>query len=158
MRLTIVILALAVGACAGPPAYNLDNGGILPNPYPRLPTGTITGTVRDGTTNSPLAGVSVFLANIDPPVESSTDAKGEFILFNSPQGKQIVVVRKPGCVWMVDSTKPMTKAGPYTGVIADVMPNTTVSLGLIEMKAGPPTPTPSSDPSPVASDGPKNPE
>jgi len=53
-------------------------------------SGTVSGTVTDATTNAPLEGAKVFLANI-PDVFALTDATGAYTLANIPLERDIAV-------------------------------------------------------------------
>jgi hypothetical protein len=128
---TLASLALAAGLLAGCgryqdlpalPAYGGD-GLLSPvgGPYNRLPTGTVTGRIVDERTKMGIPDVFIEIQNVQPPVAARTDASGNFVLPNVPQGKQIVVVNRPDYVFLATQGS----------IIADVMPNTTVNLPVI---------------------------
>ncbi|MEB3285339.1 MAG: 6-bladed beta-propeller [Candidatus Sericytochromatia bacterium] len=128
---TFASLALAVGLLSGCgryqdlpalPAYGGD-GLLSPvgGPFNRLPTGTVTGRIVDERTKMGIPDVFVEIQNVQPPVAARTDASGNFVLPNVPQGKQIVVVNRPDYVFLA----------AQGSIIADVMPNTTVNLPVI---------------------------
>jgi hypothetical protein len=101
------------------PAYGGD-GLLSPvnGPYSRLATGTVTGRVIDERTKMGIPDVFVEVQNVQPAVTARTDSSGNFVLQQVPQGKQIVVVNRPDYVFLATQGS----------IIADVMPNTTVSL------------------------------
>ncbi|HEY9722774.1 MAG TPA: carboxypeptidase regulatory-like domain-containing protein [Oscillatoriaceae cyanobacterium] len=89
----------------------------------QLPTGTVTGRVVDVQSKVGVPNVAVSVENVNPPVTAMTDSSGNFVLNNVPQGKQIVVLNRPGYVYL--STQ--------GSIIADVMPNQTISLPEIDL-------------------------
>lgn len=89
----------------------------------RLPTGTVTGRIVDERTQMGVPDVVVEVQNVTPRVGARTDSSGNFVLNNVPQGKQIVVVNKPGYVYLATQGS----------IIADVMPNTTVSMAQVNL-------------------------
>lgn len=101
------------------PAYGGD-GLLSPvnGPYSRLATGTVTGRIIDERTKMGIPDVFVEIQNVQPAVSARTDSSGNFVLQAVPQGKQIVVVNRPDYVFLATQGS----------IIADVMPNTTVSL------------------------------
>lgn len=89
----------------------------------RLPTGTVTGRILDERTKMGVPDVFVEVQNVNPPVSAKTDSSGNFVLNNVPQGQQIVVLNKVGYVYMATQGS----------IIANVVPNTTVSLPQINL-------------------------
>lgn len=89
----------------------------------RLPTGTVTGRIMDERTKMGVPDVFVEVQNVNPRVSARTDSSGNFVLNNVPQGDQIVVVNKPGYIYMATQGS----------IIAKVMPNTTVSLAQVNL-------------------------
>ena len=89
----------------------------------RLPTGTVTGRIVDERTKMGVPDVFVEVQNVNPPVSGRTDSSGNFVLNNVPQGDQIVVVNKPGYIYMATQGS----------IIAKVMPNATVSLAQVNL-------------------------
>jgi hypothetical protein len=84
----------------------------------RLASGSVTGRVVDDRTKMGVPDVIVQVQYVSPAVQTRTDSSGNFSLTNVPQGSQVVVVNKPGYVYMATQGS----------IIATVMPNTTVSL------------------------------
>lgn len=86
--------------------------------YNQLPTGTVAGRIVDERTGMGVPDVFVEIQNVNPPVSARTDASGNFMLQSAPQGKQILVMTKTGYVYTASQGS----------VIADVLPNSTVTL------------------------------
>lgn len=89
--------------------------------YNQLPTGTVSGRVLDERTKMGVPDVFVEIQNVNPPVSARTDASGNFVLQNAPQGKQILVMNKAGYVYMA----------AQGSVIADVLPNSNVTIAQV---------------------------
>jgi hypothetical protein len=89
----------------------------------RLPTGTVTGRIVDERTKMGVPDVVVEVQNVTPRVSVRTDSSGNFVLNQVPQGKQIVVVNKANYVYMATQGS----------IIAEVMPNSTISLAQINL-------------------------
>ncbi|HEU4743180.1 MAG TPA: carboxypeptidase regulatory-like domain-containing protein [Meiothermus sp.] len=79
------VLGLILAACGG------NNGG-GPNPPPPSGPNTITGLVTDIGSGARLAGVQVSVVGGSP--NTTTDAKGEFILSGLPQGRVNLALSK----------------------------------------------------------------
>jgi hypothetical protein len=116
-----VMASTGCGRYADTPALPAYGNDTLLNPVgmsSRLPTGVVTGRILDERTKMGIPDVWVEIQNVQPPVSTRTDSSGNFVLQNVPQGKQIVVVNRPDYVFVATQGS----------IIADVMPNTTVSL------------------------------
>ena len=127
--LALVATAVSTTGCYKDPltaALPVDNENALltPNSYGhRLPTGTVTGRVIDERTKIGVPDVMVEIQNVTPRVTARTDSSGNFVLNQVPQGKQVVVVNKPNYVYMATQGS----------IIADVLPNSTISLAQINL-------------------------
>jgi uncharacterized protein YjiK len=89
----------------------------------RVPAGTVTGRVIDERTKMGIPDVYVEVQNVSPAVTARTDSSGNFSLQNVPQGQQIIVVNKPDYVYLATQGS----------IIAQVLPNATVSLAQINL-------------------------
>jgi hypothetical protein len=89
----------------------------------RLPTGTVTGRVVDERTKMGVPDVFVEVQNVNPPVSARTDSSGNFVLNTVPQGDQVVVLNKPGYIYMATQGS----------VIAKVLPGTSVALPQVNL-------------------------
>ena len=78
---------LACGLAAVPQEITAQGVGI---------TQTVRGTVQDKATQRPLEGVSVYLAETDPLIGSTTDEQGRFSLENVPVGRYRLVASSVG--------------------------------------------------------------
>lgn len=108
-------------------------------------TGTVRGRVleKQGSFIG-VPGVLVYVPGTPAPVSTETDANGYFVLEKVPQGKQYLVVSKPGYAYNTKSVWP----------IADVMPQSIVDMPEIELVAVPiaeASPTDDCGPAPAAS-------
>lgn len=90
------------------------NGGFAT----RGAVGTVTGRITDERTRMGVPDVVVEVQNVTPRVFARTDASGNFVLTNVPQGKQILVVNKVEYVYLATQGS----------IMADVMPNQTVTI------------------------------
>lgn len=70
----------------------LDVNNVAPN---SRPTGTVTGRVVDSVNKVGLSNARVEVQGVRPAIFTSTDASGNFTLSNVPQGRQVLMVRKP---------------------------------------------------------------
>lgn len=81
-------------------------------------TGTVAGRILDEKTQMGVPEVIVEVMNVSPRVTARTDASGNFVLSNVPQGNQIISVNRADYVYMATQGS----------IIANVLPNTTVTL------------------------------
>jgi hypothetical protein len=93
-------------------------------PISNLPTGTVTGRVTDSLTNQGVPGVEVQITGVRPAVVGMTDASGFFTLGNAPQGRQVLMVTKPGYTSVVgnrnivvDVTAGNTSQAPQISIV-----------------------------------------
>lgn len=93
-------------------------------PINNLPTGTVTGRITDSLTNQGVASVEVQVSGVRPMVATMTDAAGHFTLSNVPQGRQVLIVTKPGYTSVagnrnivVDVTAGNTSTAPTISIV-----------------------------------------
>ena len=65
--------------------------------------GSFTGTVKDAKTNIPLAGVSVYIADLK--IGGTTNQSGDFSINNLPEGKHLVEISHIGYTTIVEQTE-----------------------------------------------------
>ena len=53
---------------------------------------TIKGTILDKASEIPLIGATVEVVSVDPPIGTTTDINGEFILSNTPVGRHVISI------------------------------------------------------------------
>jgi iron complex outermembrane receptor protein len=85
--------------------------------------GSFSGKVRDAKTNLPLPGTSVYF--IDIKVGSSTNADGEFLLSNIPEGKHLVEISHIGYTTIAEQVE----------IMADTKREYTLSPSVVENNA-----------------------
>jgi hypothetical protein len=93
-------------------------------PISNLPTGTVTGRITDSLTNQGVPGVEVQITGVRPAVVAMSDAAGFFTLANAPQGRQVLMVTKPGYTSVVgnrnivvDVTAGNTSQAPQVSIV-----------------------------------------
>jgi hypothetical protein len=129
-QLTTVVAVLMATGCGRAPvqtALPIGDGDQFVQPIngysARVPAGTVTGRVVDERTKMGIPDVYVEVQNVSPAVTARTDSSGNFSLQNVPQGQQIIVVNKPNYVYLATQGS----------IIAQVLPNATVSLAQINL-------------------------
>lgn len=124
LALAAAVVSIVTGCNKDPMMQALPAGDsdafLSPGAYGNrnAPTGTVSGRVVDERTKMGVPDVFVEVQNVQPPVTARTDSSGNFILQNVPQGNMILVVNKPDYVYLATQGS----------LIANVMPNTTVSI------------------------------
>jgi hypothetical protein len=135
--------AILLGACTQPSGWVTLPPEGLPNPYrpQEVRTGTVTGRVHDAETKSPIPDVAVEVLDVEPPIQTKTDAAGEYRLARTPQGKQIVAFRKDG--YLVTPLFPLREPAirADAGLIADVLPDEVTALPAMFMRVVVASPT-----------------